>query len=136
MVLDGVPDWAFLGLRSPWKVRPIPRVNRGSAFPVNWQYADPSTGQPVDSADAMPEVRVWGPYDNCGSVGDGTELEQVLFPGNSDYHYSGGSFVHQLNWDTDNTVRGACYWIRVYSGKTWQINDQTDDGDLFVVKIK
>ena len=31
--------------------------------------------------DAKPEVRVKGPYDNCGSVGNGDELEVVLFPG-------------------------------------------------------
>jgi hypothetical protein len=103
---------------------------------VRWQYSDPATGEVVDSADAMPEVRVKGPYDTCSSAGNGTELEVVLFPGNSDYQYDDRLSLHQLNWDTDGAVRGACYWIRVYSDRTWQINDQTVDGDLFVVKIK
>ena len=50
----------------------------------------------------------------------------VLFPGNSGYQYDDRRFIHQLNWDTNGAVKGACYWIRVYSGKTWQINDQTE----------
>ena len=133
---DGFPDWAFVGLQTPWKVRPIPRVRLGSAFPVRWQYADPATGGIVDSVDASPEVRIKGPYDTCAAVGNGSVLEVVLFPGNSGYQYDDRTFSHQLNWDTDDAVKGACYWIRVYSGKTLQINDQTEDGDLFLVKIR
>jgi hypothetical protein len=134
-VLDGVPDWNFVGLQSPWKVRPTPRVNRGSAFPVRWQYADPTTGVVVDSVDAMPEVRIRGPYDTCSAAGNGSALEVILFPGNSGYQYDDGNFLHQLNWDTDEAVKGACYWIRVYSGLTGQINGETVDGDLFLVKV-
>ena len=109
----------------------ITRVNQGSAFPITWRYADPVTGEVVDSIDADPEIRIRGPY-VCKDGEDEDVVEEVFFPGNSDYRYHGGSFTHQLNWDTDGTTQGQCYKIRIFSGLTWQL----DREEGFEVLIK
>ena len=124
-VTIGLP-YGFIGLLSPWREQPLYTFKRGSSFPISWQYSDPATGFVVDSEDAMIEVRIKGPF-ACNVGEDGGTVEDIKFPGNSDYRYSTGT--HKLNWDT-NDVGLGCYNIRIYSGNTGQI-----DGP-FKVKIR
>ncbi|MGB7491892.1 MAG: Ig-like domain-containing protein, partial [Thermoanaerobaculia bacterium] len=116
-VTVGVP-YGFIGLLSPWREQPLYTINRGSSFPISWQYTDPATGQLVDSENAMIEVRIKGAF-QCNVGENGDTVEVIQFPGNSDYRYSSGT--HKLNWDTDGQELG-CYNIRIYSGLTGQVD--------------
>ncbi|MGB5754458.1 MAG: hypothetical protein WBN87_16510, partial [Thermoanaerobaculia bacterium] len=110
--------YGFIGLLSPWREQPLYTINRGSSFPISWQYTDPATGQLVDSENAMIEVRIKGAF-QCNVGENGDTVEVIQFPGNSDYRYSSGT--HKLNWDTDGQELG-CYNIRIYSGLTGQVD--------------
>ena len=108
---------------SPWKA-PDPKpyeVKLGSAFPVRWQYADPVSGQAIDSSGALPEVRLMGPVD-CRTGDESNGSIQVFTPGNSTYQYDDRLEIHQLNVDTDNLLPNKCYNTYTYSGLTQQLN--------------
>jgi hypothetical protein len=126
----GVP-YLHIGLLDPWKP-PSPQpytIKLGSAFPVRWQYADPATGEVVDSADAMVEVRLRSGV-NCSTGVETNGLETILTPGNSDYQYDDKRGIHQLNVDTNNLKANECYNVYTYSGLTRQL-----DGP-FIFKVK
>jgi hypothetical protein len=129
-VVIGVP-YLHIGLLDPWKP-PSPQpysIQQGSAFPVRWQYADPTTGFVLESSGAQPEVRLRGTVD-CNSGDENGAVEQILTPGNSTYQYDTKQDVHQLNVDTNNLQTNKCYHVYTYSGVTLQL-----DGP-FIFKLK
>jgi hypothetical protein len=121
-VIDDVPDYGFLGLLDPW--RPNYKMNPTSAFPIKWYYTDPVTNDPVPSEDALPEIRIKGPFVCCPHlVCDETPdtVEVINYPGSSDYQYDPLTYLQQFNWDTVGLLSG-CYDIRIFSEQTSQIN--------------
>jgi hypothetical protein len=114
----------------PW--RPNYKINLGKAFPIKWYYTDPITGDPVSSEEALPEVRIKGPF-VCNDGENPQTLEVINYPGSSDYQYDPGTYLHQFNWDTVGLETG-CYNIRILSEQTSQIDPS--DGTGFRVQLR
>ncbi len=116
-VVDPVPDWGFVGLLTPWRTNY--KVNAGSAIPLKWYYtASPGSNQKIDSSDALPVIRIKGPF-VCNQGETANTVEVVNDPGSSDLRYSGDEW--QFNWDTEGLPIG-CYNIRITSEATSQID--------------
>jgi hypothetical protein len=124
VTIDGyLPDWDYIGLLDPWQPpsgQPY-TIKLGSAFPVRWQYADPTSGEAIDSSGALPEVRLRSGI-NCQTGEEINGLETILTPGNSTYQYDDKRMIHQLNVDTDNLEVNECYNVYTYSGLTRQLD--------------
>jgi len=132
-VIDPVPNWDFIGFATPW--RPGYKVNAGSAVPLKWYYADPVTGDLVDSSTPPPpaaqlEIRIVG-YPGCDLTG--IPLVSVEDPGSSDLRYVDGNW--QFNWDTGGLPKG-CYQLSVYHPVTNQIDRYSDGGDPLDIRLK
>lgn len=120
----GTANYGFIGLQSPWTSGASAKI--GSAFPFVWQYT--LGGLVVNSAAAMPEIRIRGPY-NCAQGETAATLEFVATPGNSGFQYFVSSNTWQYNWQTSSLGAG-CYAVRIFSRQTRQLNGP------FVIRLR
>ncbi len=118
-VTDGVADYGFIGLQSPWTLTPTYSAKVGSSIPLVWQYTG-LNDLVVDSSMAMPEIRIKGPFP-CQAGETQSTLETIAYPGNSGFQYFTSTNTWQFNWQTTGLSVG-CYNVRVFSEQTLQIN--------------
>jgi len=118
-VQDPVPDYGFIGLLEPWRPNNY-RVKAGLAIPIKWYYTTaPGSEAAIDSAGALPLIRIRGPF-GCGPNDDDADAVDIVEDaGSSDLRYSGDSW--QFNWDSKGLEAG-CYNIRITSQETSQID--------------
>jgi hypothetical protein len=118
-VSGGAADFQFIGLQSPWTMTPVYTAKAGSSIPLVWQYAN-GLGLVVNSSDALPEIRVRGPFP-CQSGETPATVQTVAYPGNSGFQYFANTSTWQFNWQTTGLGTG-CYNVRVFSQQTRQID--------------